>query len=310
MVSGVSNIPLRVADDVAAALEARRPVVALESTIISHGMPYPRNVETALRVEAEVRAHGAVPATIAMLDGAFQIGLTSDQIDRFGAASNIMKASRRDVPVVTARKLNAATTVATTMMGAAAAGIALFATGGTGGVHRGAELTFDVSADLWEFTRTPVAVVSAGVKAILDIPKTLEYLETLGVPVLGFGTDEFPAFYSRTSGIAVPVRVDDAQTAAAIVTAARGQGSGVLIANPIPEAAEIRREQIEPVILDAVAEAERRGVAGKDLTPFLLARIVERTGGRSLEANIALVLNNARLAARVAVAETALKVVE
>ncbi len=293
---------LSVAPEVSEALDAGRPVVALESTIISHGMPYPRNLETAREVERVVRDAGAVPATIAIADGAFRIGLSEDQLYELATASEVAKASRRDLGLVLARRTLAATTVATTMMGAAAAGIRVFATGGTGGVHRGAERTYDVSADLQELARTPVAVVSAGVKSILDIGKTLEYLETLGVPVYGWQTDEFPAFYTRRTGLPAPLRVDSPQELGAALAAqwAIGLSQGALVANPIPEDDELEHGYIEDVIQRAVAEAEAQGVAGRDLTPFLLGRIVELTDGRSLEANIALVKNNARVAAMIA----------
>ncbi len=289
------------------ALDAGRPVVALESTIISHGMPYPRNVETARAVEAEVRGAGAEAATIAIIDGSFRIGLSGEEIEELGTRKDVLKASRRDVGLALATRQTAATTVATTMIGAAAAGIRLFATGGTGGVHRGWQSTMDVSADLPELSQTPVAVVSAGVKSILDIGRTLEYLETLGVPVITYGSDQFPAFYSRESGFASPLRLDKPDTIAATLAAhweLPGAG-GVLIANPIPEADAMEYGAIEAVIERAVGEAEERGIHGKEVTPFLLARIVELTGGESLEANIALVKNNARLAASIAVASAA-----
>lgn len=293
---------LSVAGEAREAIETGRPVVALESTIISHGMPYPRNLETAREVEQVVRDAGAVPATVAIIDGAFRIGLDEDQLHELATAREVAKASRRDLGLVLARRTLAATTVATTMMGAAAAGIRIFATGGTGGVHRGAERSFDVSADLQELARTPVAVVSAGVKSILDIAKTLEYLETLGVPVYGWQTDEFPAFYTRRTGLPVPLRVDSPDDLGAALAAQWGAGlsQGALVANPIPEADELEHGYIEDVIQRAVAEAEAQGVAGRDLTPFLLGRIVELTDGRSLEANIALVKNNARVAAMIA----------
>lgn len=295
---------LHVAPEVQRALSARRPVVALESTIISHGMPYPRNLETAREVEEVVRDGGAVPATIAVMDGRYVIGLNDEQLETLARAPDVLKASRRDLAVAFARKLTAATTVATTMIGAAWAGIRVFATGGTGGVHRGVEQTMDVSADLQELARTAVAVVSAGVKSILDIPRTLEYLETVGVPVLGFRCDEFPAFYTRSSGVQVAHRADGAEDAAAIMAAhwVSGLGGGVLLANPVPEEAALEPEYINGIIERAVADAEGAGIHGKDLTPYLLGRIVELTGGRSLEANIALVKNNARVAAEVAAA--------
>ena len=290
-------------EEVATALAQNQAVVALESTIISHGMPYPKNVETARAVERVVRDGGAIPATIAIMDGAFHVGLTVDEIEELGQRKDVLKASRRDVGVALATGQTAATTVATTMIGAAAAGIRLFATGGTGGVHRGWQTSMDVSADLPELAQTPVAVVSAGVKSILDIGRTLEYLETLGVPVITYASNQFPAFYSRESGHASPLRLDDPATVARVLAAHWDMPSsgGVLLANPIPEADQLEFGEIEAVIEQAVGEAEARGIHGKEVTPYLLARIVELTGGRSLEANIALVKNNARLAAQVAV---------
>ncbi len=290
--------------EVAAALEAGRPVVALESTIISHGMPYPRNLETARAVEQVVREAGAVPATIAIIDGKFRVGLSPAQLELLATSKDVAKASRRDLGIILARGTIAATTVATTMIGAARGGIRVFATGGTGGVHRGVAESFDISADLQELARTPVAVVSAGVKSILDIPKTLEYLETMGVPVYGWETDDFPAFYTRSSGLPVPLRVDGASELASALVAQWDAGfhAGALVANPIPAADELAHGYIEGVIEQAVAEADRQGIHGRNLTPFLLGRIVELTGGKSLEANIALVKNNARVAAEVAIA--------
>jgi pseudouridine-5'-phosphate glycosidase len=298
--------------EVAAALAAGRPVVALESTIISHGMPWPRNVETAFAVEAEVRAQGAVPATIAVLDGRLKAGLTREQIDTLGRTGpSVAKASRRDLPVLVARRAHGATTVAATMIVAALAGIRVFATGGVGGVHRGAETSFDVSADLQELAHTPVAVVCAGIKSILDLALTREYLETHGVPLIGFGTDTLPAFYSRDSGHGVDVRLDSPAEVAAVMRAqwALGYRGGLVVANPVPEEHAMPRECIDAAIAQALAEAQAQGVAGKDLTPFLLQRVADLTGGQSLAANIQLVLNNARLAAQVAVAyEAAAKV--
>lgn len=298
---------IRIKDEVKAALEAKGPVVALESTIISHGMPYPQNVETAREVEGIVTAAGAVPATIAVIDGEFHIGLGERELERLGHGEHVIKASRRDIPIAAAEGLTAATTVATTMIGAERAGIPLFATGGIGGVHRGVEGSMDVSADLQEFGRTSVAVVSAGVKAILDIPKTLEYLETMGVPVLGYRTDAFPAFYTRESGEAAHHRVDSAEEVAAILHAkwAFQLSGGVLVANPIPEAQQLEYGYMEGVIAQALRDAEERGIRGKEVTPFLLGRIVELTGGESLTANIALVKNNARVAAEIATAYAA-----
>jgi len=291
--------------EVQEAVAAKRPVVALESTIIAHGMPYPENVATAREVEDLIRKGGAVPATIAILGGAIKIGLSRDELDRLGREGrNIRKVSTRDLPYVVARRLDGATTVASTMRLAALAGIAVFATGGIGGVHRGAEKTFDISADLTEFATSNVAVVTAGAKTILDLALTLETLETLGVPVIGMGTDEFPAFYSRASGHAVPMRCDAPGEIAAVMAAKWSMGlpGGIVVANPIPAAAEIPAEEIGPVIAAAVSKAESRGVRGKDLTPFLLAEIAGVTGGRSLRANIALAKHNAEIATAIAVA--------
>jgi pseudouridine-5'-phosphate glycosidase len=291
--------------EVSAALAGKKPVVALESTIIAHGMAYPANVETALAVEEVVRNHGAVPATIAIIGGKLKAGLSRDEIERFGQEGpNIMKVSVRDLPFVAGRSLDGATTVAATMRIAAMAGIRVFATGGMGGVHRGAGETFDVSADLTEMTRSNVAVVTAGAKAILDLPLTLERLETDGVPVVGYRTGDFPAFYSRSSGVKVPMRAETPQELAAIMRSKWDLGleGAVVVANPIPEADEIPASEIEPVITAALAEADRLGIRGKDVTPFLLAEIVKATRGRSLHANIALVKNNAKVAAEIAVA--------
>jgi pseudouridine-5'-phosphate glycosidase len=291
--------------EVAAALAAGRPVVALESTIISHGMPYPQNLETALAVEAEVRAHGAVPATMAVLGGRLKAGLTAGEIDTLGRLGHaVTKASRRDLPVLVAQGRDGATTVAATMVIAALAGIRVFATGGIGGVHRGAETSFDISADLQELARTPVAVVCAGIKSILDLGLTREYLETHGVPLIGYGTDTLPAFYSRDSGHGVDVRLDTPAEVATVMRAqwALGYPGGLVLANPVPEAHALPREHVDAAITQALAEAAAQGVAGKASTPFLLQRVAELTGGQSLAANIQLVLNNARLAAQVAVA--------
>ncbi|MCB0995835.1 MAG: pseudouridine-5'-phosphate glycosidase [Acidimicrobiales bacterium] len=301
--------PLRISDEVRAALSDGRPVVALESTIVTHGMPHPHNLETALSVEQTVRDRGAVPATIAIIEGKLVVGVAGGDLERLAWAGHAAaKASRRDVAAQVATGGTAGTTVATTMLIAAMAGIEVFATGGIGGVHRGAELTFDISADLLELASTPVTVVCAGAKSILDIPKTLEVLETNGVPVLGFGTDEFPAFFARSSGQRVDYRFDDADGVARLVATQRGLGlrAGVLVANPIPEADALDPEIIDAIIDDAVAEAEATGVEGKELTPFLLARIVERTDGASLVANIALVHNNAGVGADIAGALCAL----
>ena len=295
---------IEIGPEVGDAIAGGGAVVALESTIISHGMPYPKNLETAREVEGVIRAAGAVPATIAVMDGHFTVGLSPAELEGLAKSTEVLKASRRDLGVAFARTLTAATTVATTMIGAAGAGIRVFATGGTGGVHRGAEQTMDISADLQELARTSVTVVSAGVKSILDIPRTLEYLETMGVPVLGFRTDEFPAFFTRESASTVAYRVESADDAAAIMAAHwhSGVGGGVLLANPIPAESAMDPEYIEGIIARAVSDAEAAGIVGKDLTPYLLARIVELTDGKSLEANIALVKNNARVAAEVALA--------
>ena len=291
---------LDIKPEVEEALKNREPVVALESTIISHGMPYPKNVETALGVENIVRQNGAVPATIGILGGKLKVGLTEDEVEYLGKAKNVIKTSRRDIPFVVSKKLDGATTVASTMFIAALAGIKVFATGGIGGVHRGAQETFDISADLQELAQTNVAVVCAGAKAILDIGLTLEYLETCGVPVVGYGTDEFPAFYTRMSGYKVDYRVDNAEELAAALKTKwdLGLDGGVVVANPIPEEHEMDYYVITKAINDAVAEAEAKGIKGKETTPFLLARVKELTGGDSLESNIALVYNNAKVAAQ------------
>jgi pseudouridine-5'-phosphate glycosidase len=304
------NALLDLHPEVATALHHGRPVVALESTIISHGMPWPQNAETALRVEAAVREHGAVPATIAVIDGRLKAGLSREQIEHLAQQGlAVPKASRRDLPLLIARGATGATTVAATMIVAALAGIRVFATGGIGGVHRGAETSFDISADLQELARTSVAVVCAGAKAILDLPLTLEYLETQGVPVLGFGTDELPAFYSRESGLKLPARVDTPAALAAVLHAKwqAGLDGGVVIANPIAPEHEIPQPRIAGYIAQALAEAQAQGVAGAAVTPFLLARVSALTGGASLKANIELVLANARLAAQVAGALAALQ---
>jgi len=299
-----TRTPVQVSAEVRAALDAGGAVVALESTIISHGMPYPDNLATARAVEDVVRGHGAVPATIALVDGALRAGLDDAALERLAGGDDVVKASRRDLPALIARRATAGTTVAATMYLAHLAGIGVFATGGIGGVHRGAEHTFDVSADLTELGATPVVVVCAGAKSILDLPKTLEVLETHGVPVIGVGTDEFPAFFSRSSGLAVDHRVEDAGELAAVVRAHRALGlpGGILVANPIPEADALPAEQIDARIDEAVADAERLGITRKDVTPYLLGRINELTGGRSLVANIALIRNNAEFAAYLAVA--------
>ena len=296
-------IDIQYSPEVAEARAEGRPLVALESTIITHGLPFPQNVETARRVEAEIRAHGAVPATIAVLEGRLHVGLTDDQLDRLGQARAVAKLSRADFAACLARGGDGATTVAATMIAARLAGIEVFATGGIGGVHRGAEDSFDISADLHELAKTPVTVVAAGAKAILDLPKTFEVLETLGVPVIAYGQDMLPAFWSATSDMPAPLRMDSAAAiaAAARMRAAMGLDGGQLVANPIPAEAEIPAEELRPVIEQALAEAEAQGIAAKAVTPFLLGRIFELTGGRSLESNIALVLNNARLGAAIAV---------
>jgi pseudouridine-5'-phosphate glycosidase len=294
--------PLTFSPEVAAARAEGRAIVALESTIITHGMPFPQNVETARAVEAEVRAHGAVPATIAVMGGRIHIGLTDAQLDALGQAQDVMKLSRADLAACLALGRTGATTVAATMICAELAGIAVFATGGIGGVHRGAETSFDISADLAELGETAVTVVAAGAKAILDLPKTLEVLETRGVPVIAYGQDDFPAFWSRASGLKAPLRMDSAADIAAAhkMRATLGLPGGQLVANPIPQDAEIARDVINPVIETALAEAQAQGIAAKAVTPFLLQRIFELTEGRSLTSNIALVMNNARLGAAIA----------
>ena len=290
--------------EVKEALENGKPVVALESTIISHGMPYPKNVETALRVEEIIRENGAVPATIGIIGGVLKAGLTKEEIDYMGKAPDVAKVSRRDIPYIVSSKKDGATTVASTMIIADMAGIKIFATGGIGGVHRGAETTMDISADLEELAATDVAVVCAGAKSILDIGLTLEYLETKGVPVFGYGTKELPAFYTRKSGFPVDYRIDTPEELAAVLKTKWSLGlyGGALIANPIPEIYSMDEAFITKVIEDAVVEAHEKGVKGKDTTPFLLAKIKEITGGDSLESNIQLVYNNAEVAAKVAVA--------
>ena len=295
---------LKISDDVETALAEGRAVVALESTIITHGMPFPQNLEMARSVEALVRKGGGVPATVTMLDGAFQVGLTDADLTRLAEIGpKAAKASRRDVAALLQSKQAAGTTVATTMMAAEMAGIQLFATGGIGGVHRGAEQTFDISADLEELSRTPVAVVCAGAKAILDIPKTLEVLETKGVPVIGYGTDTFPAFWMRSSGFPVDRRLDTPEAVAELIDLQFGLGlGGVLIGNPIPEADTMDPDFIGRTIDAAILDADREGVSRKALTPYLLKRIIELTGGKSLVSNIALVENNVRVATAIAVA--------
>jgi len=296
---------LDVAGDVAGALQEGRAVVALESTIIAHGMPWPQNAETALAVEADVRALGAVPATVAILDGRLRAGLARGEIERLAQhGRDIAKVSRRDMPIVVARGGSGATTVAATMIVAAVAGIRVFATGGIGGVHRGAEKTLDISADLQELARTSVAVVCAGAKSVLDLALTLEYLETHGVPVIGYCTDRFPAFLTRDSDLAVDARFDEPEEVARVMHAKwqLGLSGGLVIANPIPAASQLPRERVERATAQALDEARTQGVAGQALTPFLLERMNALTGGESLASNIDLVRNNARLAARIAVA--------
>jgi pseudouridylate synthase len=294
---------LSIGAEAAGALEARRPVVALESTIITHGMPYPQNLETALKLEETVRAQGATPATIAVVDGRAVVGLDKAALNKLARLSGgVAKASRRDLAPILARGGTGGTTVAATMYLAAAAGIEIFATGGIGGVHRGAEETFDISADLVELSRSKVAVVCAGAKSILDIPKTLEYLESQGVPVIGYRCDEFPAFYARSSGVKLDHRCEGLHDLARMIRLQREIGpGGLLIANPIPETDALDAVQVEARVAEAVDEAKAKGIAQKEVTPFLLGRLVEMTGGRSLQANVSLVVNNAMLAAQVAV---------
>ncbi|MEZ5756719.1 MAG: pseudouridine-5'-phosphate glycosidase [Emcibacteraceae bacterium] len=294
---------LDILPEIAAAIDAGKPVVALESTIISHGMPYPKNVETAKEVEQMVRDHGAVPATIAILGGRLKVGLNDGELEYLGKSGlDVIKASRRDIPFIVANKGDGATTVAATMIISALAGIKIFATGGIGGVHRGGELSMDISADLQELSKTNVSVVCAGIKSILDIGRTLEYLETVGVPVVGYKTDHVPAFYARSSGFKVDYRLDSAGDIARAMKAKYDLGleGGVLITNPVPEEFAQDPDKIEATINDAIREMDRRSITGKETTPFLLARIAEQTGGESLETNIKLVLNNAKLAAQVA----------
>jgi len=299
---GVPHLALH--NDVASALAADQPVVALESTIISHGMPWPKNVETARQVEADIRAGGAVPATIAVLDGMIHVGLSDGQLDHIAQADPVMKLSRADLAFAVAERRTGATTVAATMMVAHMAGIEVFATGGIGGVHRGAEIDLDISADLHELGRTPVTVIAGGAKAILDIPKTLEVLETQGVPVVAYGQDNLPAFWSRDSGLKAPLRLDTPSQIAGFMAVRKQLGAhgGMLIANPVPAENEIPQDEMSVLIKAALGEAGQRGIAGKDVTPFLLTLIAEMTQGRSLETNIALVRANARLAAEIAVA--------
>lgn len=295
---------LDIQPDVLDALNRGEPVVALESTIICHGMPYPRNVETAKRVESTVREHGATPATIAILGGRLKVGLDASQLEYLGhSGQKVTKASRRDIPFVVSRGEDGATTVASTMIIAAMAGIRVMATGGIGGVHRGVEQTMDISADLEELARTNIAVVCAGIKSVLDIGRTLEYLETIGVPVVGYQTDTVPAFYARSSGYPVDYRIDDTKAAASALQSKYDLciDGAMLFTNPVPREHAMEREEIDDIIEEAISEMNDRGITGKETTPFLLARIAERTEGRSLNANIELVLNNARLGAGIAV---------
>lgn len=289
-------------DEVKEALERGKPVVALESTLISHGFPYPENLEVAGEMEEIIRGCGVVPATIAVIGGKIKVGLTRDELEFMATSKDILKASRRDLAVIAAKGLNGATTVAATMMVAEKAGIKIFATGGIGGVHRGAEKTFDISADLQELARTPVVVVCSGAKAILDLPLTKEYLETMGVPIIGFGSEELPAFYCRESGLKVDYVVDDEVEAAKIIRAMQdlGLGGGMIIANPVPEEYALSMEYMNEMIEEAVEAAEKEGIKGKKLTPYLLNKIKELTGGKSLKANIELVKDNARVAAKIA----------
>ena len=301
----MTNTYLDIHPEVAQALAEHRPVVALESTIISHGMPYPQNVATALQVEAEVRQHGAVPATIAIVNGRLKAGLTEAEIEILGTTGrSVSKVSRRDIPFTVASGNTGATTVASTMVIAAMAGIRVFATGGIGGVHRGAQHSFDVSADLQELAQTPVAVVCAGAKSILDLRLTLEYLETHGVPVVGYQTPWLPAFFTRDSAFKVDYQLDTAQAIAHVLHAKWSMGlqGGMVVANPIPEAYAMPRAAIDAAVEQALQEAQAQGIGGKESTPFLLARVCELTGGDSLASNIQLVLNNARLAAAIAIA--------
>ncbi len=298
----MASLPLVFSPEVEAAITDGKPIVALESTIVTHGMPYPDNVETARAVEAEIRSRGAVPATIAVLEGKIRIGLDAETLDRLGTMTGVMKLSRADIAFALATGRPGSTTVAATMISARLAGIEVFATGGIGGVHQGAEESFDISADLEELGRTSVIVVAAGAKAILDLPKTLEVLETKGVPVVGYRTDEFPAFWSRGSGLKAPLRLDSAAEIAAFQKAREliGIGGGMLIANPVPETDEIPAVRMQGFIAASLASAKEAGISAKEVTPYLLADMFERTAGSSLKTNIALVMNNARLAADIA----------
>lgn len=294
---------MEISKEVKAAIEGKKPVVALESTIISHGMPYPKNVETALEVEEIIRSMGAIPATIAILNGKIKVGLSHDEIEYLGKAKDVYKVSRRDLPFIIAKGLNGATTVASTMIISKLAGIKVFVTGGIGGVHRGAEKSFDISADLQELAHTDVAVVCAGAKSILDLGLTLEYLETFGVPVVGYKTDEFPAFFTRKSGYGVDYRVDSEEELAKAIKTKwdLGLNGGIVVANPIPEEYEMDKSAIDKAIEEALKEAEEKGIKGKKVTPFLLSRVKDKTGGDSLESNIKLVYNNAKVGANLAI---------
>ncbi len=298
------TLPITLSPEIRSAKDQQQPIVALESTIITHGMPYPANRDTALMVEATVREHGAIPATIAVIEGELKVGLDGATIDSLAQADEVMKLSRADIGFAVSSKRNGSTTVAATMIGAHLAGIEVFATGGIGGVHQGAANTFDISADLYEFSKTPVHVVCAGAKAILDIPKTLEVLETLGVPVVTLGQENFPAFWSRDSGLASPLQLPHVNDMAAFIRAreALQLPGGVLIGNPVPEHAQIPKSEMDQVIVKALAESEAAGITGKDVTPWLLGRIVELTEGRSLETNKHLIFNNAAIAAQLALA--------
>ena len=298
----MASLPLVYSPEVEAAIAAGKPVVALESTIVTHGMPYPDNVETARAVETEIRNRGAVPATIAVLDGKIRVGLDADTLDRLGTMTGVMKLSRADLAFALSTGRPGSTTVAATMICARLAGIDVFATGGIGGVHQGAGESFDISADLEELGRTSVIVIAAGAKAILDLPKTLEVLETKGVPVVGYRTDEFPAFWSRGSGLKAPLRLDSAAEIAAFQKARQTIGieGGMLIANPVPETDEIPAIRMQGFIAASLASAKQAGISAKEVTPYLLADMFERTAGSSLKTNIALVMNNARLAADIA----------
>lgn len=289
--------------EVKTAIEEKKPVVALESTIISHGMPYPKNVETALEVEKIIKCMGAIPSTIAILDGKIKVGLSRDEIEYLGKAKDVYKVSRRDLPFIVAKGFSGATTVASTMIISKLAGIKVFVTGGIGGVHRGAEESFDISADLQELAHTDVAVVCAGAKSILDLGLTLEYLETFGVPVVGYKTDEFPAFFTRKSGYGVDYRVDSEMELAKAIKAKWDLGlmGGIVVANPIPEEYEMDKDVIDKAIEEALKEAEEKGIKGKKVTPFLLSSVKDKTGGDSLESNIELVYNNAKVGANLAI---------